>query len=82
MWKRNEKGLSVQHAIDGSCAPGLFPLVSLPNIIGCIGAAVIILAAITALIARRQQMREVCFFMMSGGVILKIVVIEIARIVS
>ncbi|MCH3953826.1 MAG: hypothetical protein LKK51_06520 [Eubacterium sp.] len=72
---------TIQHAIDGSCAPGLFPLVSIPNIIGCIGAAVIILAAITALIARRQQMREVCFFMMSGGVVLKIVVVELARII-
>ena len=29
---------TIQHAIDGSCAPGLFPLVSVPTIIGCIGA--------------------------------------------
>lgn len=72
---------TIQHAIDGSCAPGLFPLVSVPNIIGCIGAVVIIIAAITALIARTQQMREICFFMMSGGVMLKIVTVEIARII-
>ncbi|MGN1382799.1 MAG: hypothetical protein ACI4W2_08290 [Eubacterium sp.] len=72
---------TIQHAIDGSCTPGLFPLVSIPNIIGCIGALVIVIAAVTALIARRQQMREICFFMMSGGVVLKIVVVEIARII-
>lgn len=30
---------TIQHAIDGSCAPGLFPLVSVPTVAGCIGAA-------------------------------------------
>ena len=29
---------TIQHAIDGSCAPGLFPLVSVPTLIGCVGA--------------------------------------------
>ena len=27
---------TIQHAIDGSCAPGVFPLVSVPTIIGCV----------------------------------------------
>ena len=33
---------TIQHAIDGSCAPGLFPLVSVPTLIGCVGAALIL----------------------------------------
>lgn len=72
---------TIQCAIDGSCAPGLFPLVSVPIVIGCIGALVIIAAAIAAPIAKTQRMREVWFFLMSGGVVLKIATMEIARII-
>ena len=35
---------TIQYTIDGSCNPGIFSLVSVPNIIGCVGAAIIILA--------------------------------------
>ena len=63
---------TVQCAIDGSCAPGLFALVSIPTIIGCIGAFLILLAA-------TQQMRQFWFYLMSGGIVLKIVVMEVAR---
>lgn len=72
---------TIQCAIDGSCAPGLFPLISVPIVIGCIGALVIIVAAIAAPIAKTQRMREVWFFLMSGGVVLKIATMEIARII-
>ena len=72
---------TIQCAIDGSCAPGLFPLVSVPIDIGCIGALVIIIAAIATPIAKTQRMREVWFFLMSGGVVLKIATMEIARII-
>lgn len=72
---------TIQCAIDRSCAPGLFPLVSVPIVIGCIGALVIIVAAIAAPIAKTQRMREVWFFLMSGGVVLKIATMEIARII-
>ena len=72
---------TIQHAIDGSCAPGLFPLVSAPTIVGCIGALLIIIAAIATPIARTQRMREIWFFVMSGGAVLKIVTMEIARII-
>lgn len=74
---------TIQHMIDGSCAPGLFPLVSVPNIVGCFGAAIIILAAIATPIARSQHMREIWFYVMSGvsgGVFLKVAVMEISRI--
>ena len=71
---------TIQSAIDGSCAPGLFPLVSVPTIVGCIGAALIVIAAIATPIARSQQARQVWFYIMSGGAGMKIVTMEIARL--
>lgn len=71
---------TLQNTIDGSCAPGIFPLVSVPNIMGCIGAAVIIIAVIATPIAKSQHMREIWFYIMSGGIMMKIVVMEIARL--
>lgn len=72
---------TIQCAIDGSCAPGIFPLVSVPTIIGCVGALLIIIAAIATPIAKTQHAREIWFYMMSGGAVLKIVTMEIARII-
>lgn len=72
---------TIQHAIDGSCAPGIFPLVSVPTIIGCVGSLMIIVAAIATPIAKTQRAREVWFFLMSGGAVLKIVTMEIARMI-
>ena len=72
---------TIQHAINGSCAPGLFPLVSVPTIVGCVGALLIIIVAIATPIAKTQKMREVWFYVMSGGAVLKIVTMEIARII-
>ena len=71
---------TIQHAIDGSCALGLFPLVSLPTIVGCIGALVLVSAAIGTPIAKPPRAREVGFCVMSGGAALKIVTMEIARL--
>ena len=71
---------TIQHAIDGSCAPGVFPLVSVPTIIGCVGAAMILIAAVATPIAKSQKAREVWFYVMSGGAVLKIIVMEIARV--
>ena len=71
---------TIQHAIDGSCAPGLFALVSIPTIIGCIGAAMIIVAFIATPITKSQHMREILFYIMSSGILLKVVVIEFVRI--
>ena len=72
---------TIQHAIDGSCAPGLFPLVSVPTIVGCIGALLIVVAAIATPIAKTQRAREVWFYIMSGGAVLKIVTMEVARLI-
>lgn len=73
---------TIQYTIDGSCNPGLFSLVSVPNIVGCVGAAIILIAAIATPIAKSQHMREIWFYVMSCGVILKIVVMEISRILQ
>ena len=73
---------TIQYTIDGSCNPGIFSLVSVPNIVGCIGAAIIMIAAIATPIAKSQHMREIWFYVMSGGVMLKIVVMEIARMIQ
>ena len=73
---------TVQNAIDGSCAPGLFSLVSIPAITGYVGAAAILVAAVATVFTRSQHMRELWFYVMSGGVMLKIAVVEIARILG
>lgn len=72
---------TIQHAIDGSCDPGLFGLVSIPMVIGCIGALLIIVAAVATPIAKSQHMREIWFYVMSGGVLLKILTMEFARMI-
>ena len=72
---------TIQNTIDGSCAPGVFPLISIPNLIGCVGAAIIIIAALATPIAKSQHMRQIWFYVMSGGVMLKILVMEAARII-
>ena len=70
---------AIQNTIDGSCAPGVFPLVSIPTIIGCVGAVLIIIAAVATPIAKTQRAREIWFCIMSGGAMLKIITMEIAR---
>ena len=54
---------------------------SVPNIVGCVGAAIIIIAAIASPIAKSQHMREIWFYVMSGGVMLKVIALELARII-
>ena len=44
-------------------------------------ALLIIIAAIATPIAKTQHAREIWFYMMSGGAVLKIVTMEIARII-
>lgn len=78
---RNGLDRTIQCAIDGSCDPGLFPLMSIPTAAGCIGAAVIVLAALAALVSRSQHVREICFAVMSGGMAFKIAVIELSRLI-
>ncbi len=71
---------TIQNAIDGSCQPGMFSLRSAPNIVGGIGAGVILLALIATPIAKSQHMREIWFYVMSAAMGMKILVLEISRI--
>lgn len=73
---------TIQCAIDGSCQPGIFKLISAPTIIGCIGALLIIIAAVATPIAKTQAVRRIWFYIMSGGVMLKVFTMEISRIIS
>ena len=77
---RDSFHLSVQHVIDGSTAPGLFSLVSIPSIVGMIGATVIVLSGLLSLFLRKQEIRRTLCFTMTSGIVLKIAVIETARI--
>ena len=77
---RDSLDKTIQCAIDGSCAPGVFQLVSVPTIIGCGGAAIILIAAVATVIARSQHTKELWFYIMSSGLVLKIVTVEISRI--
>lgn len=71
---------TIQYAIDGSCDPGIFSLISIPTVVGCIGALLIIISAIATPIAKAGHTREIWFYIMSSGVILKVLTMEIARI--
>lgn len=72
---------TIQHTIDGSCAAGIFPLFSVPTVVGCVGALLIIIAAVATPVAKTQHAREVWFYVMSCGAAPKIVTVEIARII-
>lgn len=70
---------TIQYTIDQSCLPGLFSLISIPNIIGCIGAALIIISLIATPLCHTQAMRSFWFYMMTSGIMLKVIIIEISR---
>lgn len=72
---------TVQHMIDGSCAPGIFSLTGIPAITGYVGAAIIVISSITAIFVKSQHSREILFYILSFGVTMKIAAIEIARII-
>ena len=71
---------TIQYTIDGDCDPGIFSLMSLPVIIGCIGALIIIIAAVATPATKSQAAREIWFYIMSGGVMLKVITMEISRL--
>lgn len=71
--------LSVQHAIDGSVAPGLFTVQSLPSIVGGVLALVAVMCATLSIFLR--EARQALFFVMSGSLLCKMVFIEASRII-
>ena len=70
---------TIQNAIDGSCAPGLFSLISIPTLAGCVGAFLILLAAVATLFTHSQHMQEAWFYVLSVGVLLKVATVEVCR---
>ena len=72
---------TIQYTIDQSCLPGLFSLISIPNIVGCIGALLIIISLIATPLCHSQSMRAFWFYMMTCGIMLKVIIIEISRII-
>ncbi|WP_413538873.1 hypothetical protein [Enterococcus malodoratus] len=73
--------LTVQHAIDGSVAPGLFSLISLQTVVGTVLGVVIVLSAMLSIFFKEQRRREQLFFIIAGSVLLKILTIEVSRII-
>lgn len=71
---------TIQCTIDGSCATGVFSLVSVPTVVGCIGALLILIAAVATPIAKSQHARQVWFCVMSAGAVGKILTMEISRL--
>lgn len=76
---RDRLDKTIQNAIDGSCASGLFSLISLPTLAGCVGAFLILLAAVATLFTHSQSMQEAWFYVLSVGVLLKVVTVEVCR---
>ena len=54
---------TIQYAIDQSCKPGIFELISLPTIIGSIGATVIIIVGVMSIFIHAQQKIKLCFLL-------------------
>ena len=79
---RDGLDITIQNAVEGTAiAGGIFELVSITTIIGCIGAGIIIISSIISLFVKSQNVREILFFIMCAGIILKIVTVEISRII-
>lgn len=73
--------LTVQHAIDGSVDPGLFSLTSMQTIFGAVLGIVIVVSAILCIFLRKQNARKFLFFIISGSMLVKILMIELSRII-
>ena len=74
---RDGLDITIQNAVEGTAiAGGIFELVSIPTIIGCIGAGIIIISSIISLFVKSQNVREILFFIMCAGIILKIVTLQ------
>ena len=75
---RDGLDITIQNAVEGtSIAGGIFEIVSIPTIV----AGIIIISSIIALFIKSQNVKEVLFFIMCAGIILKIITVEIARII-
>ena len=72
---------TIANKIDKTTAPGIFPLISAPTIISSASALVIVICAILTPFLKAQSARKVLYFMISSSMAIKILTIEIARII-
>lgn len=72
---------SVQAAIDSVTQPGLFTVQSIQSTVCCIAGAVIALSTLSSIFVQNQTYRKVMFFVLSSTILIKILVVEISRIV-
>ena len=73
--------LSVQNAIDGSVAAGLFNVKSVQSVICCISGGVIFLAGLSALFVPHQTYRFWVFAVLSAAFTVKVLTIEVSRVI-
>lgn len=77
---RDNYHLSVQNAIDGSVASGLFTTKSIQSIICCVCGGVIALGSISAIFIRHQGYFRGVFMVVACAILIKILVIELSRV--
>lgn len=73
--------LTVQNAIDGSVAAGLFGLKSLQSTLCCICGGVIFLGGLSAIFVHNQTYRFGMFTVLSIAFMTKVLTIEVSRII-
>lgn len=78
---RDEYHLSVQYAIDGSVQPGVFEITGFQSIVNCILALVIVVCGLLCIFKKEQKIRQTLFFVLSGSMLLKVLTIEVSRII-
>lgn len=73
--------LTVQNAIDGSVAAGLFELTSFQSILCCICGGVIFLGGLSAIFVHNQTYRFGVFTVLAVAFFVKVLTIEVSRII-
>jgi hypothetical protein len=71
--------LSVQASFDKWAAVGLFTLDSIQSTTCCIGGAIIALSSLITILVKKQKCRKVIFYVLSATIIIKMLIIEISR---
>jgi hypothetical protein len=74
--------LSVQASFDNKAAAGLFTLDSIQSTVCCIGGAIIAFSSLITIFVRNQKYRKVMFCVLSATIIIKMLIIEISRILA
>lgn len=77
---RDRYHLSVQASMDANILPGLFTIGSIQSTICCIGGAVIAFCSISSIFVRKQSYWRIMFFILSITITVKMLVIELSRL--